>query len=173
MSPVWRERLKRWFSLEVIQAVVLILGVPSGLWTYYEAKQKERLEAEWMAYEKMDERYWMYERMAMEHPQLGVSDATVSDPALAKLVKPRGQLTPAEMVRERQMMIMLIAMYERAFILYADQSSELKARQWAGWENGLKRWAKEPNFREAWARIGVDFDAEYGKLVNKLMKQKS
>src|SRR5215213_10222471 len=145
-------------KLDFIKTLIIIFGVPVAIYTFADNKVKERQEAEWMAYEKMDERYWSYERLAMDYPQLAVSDVHVSDPELAKLTKPRDQLTPEERIHERQLMYMLIAMYERSFILYSDKSTTLKENQWAGWQNGLGRWCKSPAFREAWQHIGEDFD---------------
>lgn len=166
----WYEDKKLLAKLDLFKTLIVVFGVPVGLYTFADNKMKERHEAEWMAYEKMDDRYWTYERLAMDHPLLSVSDVHASDPALAKLAKPRDQLTPEERIHERQMMYMLIAMYERAFILYSDKSTDLKENQWAGWKNGLKRWCKAPAFREAWQHIGEDFDRRYQVYVNQLLQ---
>ena len=163
----WFQNKKVIAILDVIKTLIIICGVPVGIYTYATNKIKERREAEWIAYEKMDDRYWTYERLAMDYPSLAVSDVHASNPELAKLAKPREQLTAEERIHERQLMFMLIAMYERAFILYSNQSTELKANQWAGWENGLKRWCKSPAFKEAWRQIGEDFDRQYQAHVNK------
>jgi hypothetical protein len=155
---------------DTIQFLIVVIGVPVGLYNYIEAKNKDREDAEWLAYEKMDDRYWTYERLAMDHPFLDVSDAGASDNTVSALLKPRNDLTSAERINERQFMLMLISMYERAFILYADKSTTFKAEQWNGWDSGLNRWIRKPVFIEAWHAIGTDFDTRFQNHVNDLMK---
>jgi hypothetical protein len=166
----WYQKKKLAAFLDVLKTLLVICGVPIGIYTYATNKIKERHEAEWQAYEKMDDGYWTYERLAMDYPRLNVSDVHASDPELSRLTKPRNQLTPEERIHERQLMYMLIAMYERAFILYSSQSTALKEAQWEGWENGLQRWCGTPAFREAWQHIGEDFDKHYQEHVNAVIK---
>jgi hypothetical protein len=165
------EKLVARFKLvqDTVQTLIVVIGIPVGLYQYIEGKNKDRADAQWMAYEKMDDRYWTYERLAMDHPLLDVSDAGGSDPGLAALLKPRDRLTPEERIQERQFMLMLISMYERAFILYADKSTDFKTEQWNGWESGLSRWIRKPVFLEAWRAIGGDFDTKFQSHVNGLM----
>ena len=169
----WYQDKKLIAFLEMVQKLIVIFGVPIAIYAFVAEKNKERAEREWIAYEKMDERYWAYEQLCMDYPQLNVSDAGASDPALAKLMKPRDELTSDERIRERQLMFMLIAMYERAYILYSDQTTEFKKRQWSGWENGLKRWVTEPQFREAGKQLGEDFDTQCQSFIAPMLDAKS
>jgi hypothetical protein len=166
----WYARKQVTAALALLQQLIVIVGVPVGVYTYSVSKTKEREAAERATYEKLDDRYWTYESLALRHVGLDVSDAGVSDPALERLLFPRNSLSAEQRIVERQLMLMLIAMYERAFIMYADQSTEFRAEQWAGWDNGLKRWCRRMSFTEAWQHIGEDFDTKFQVHVNELIK---
>jgi hypothetical protein len=157
--------------LAFIQPVIIVAGVPVGIITYIITKQIERRNAESATYEKLNDRYIMYEGLALRYVGLDVSDAGVSDENLTKLLVPRNQLTSQQRIQERQLMFMLIAMYEQAYVNYADKSEDFKQEQWRGWVNGLKRWCRRVSFRQAWARLGEDFDIGYQDFVNKLLRE--
>src|SRR5260221_6585285 len=101
----------------------------------------------------------------MTHPGLDVSDAGASDPTIGALLTDRTKLSSTDKIIERQLMCLLIAMYERAYIRYADQTDDFKREQWSGWLSGLTRWCQRDSFRSAWAAIGRDFDARFQTLV--------
>jgi hypothetical protein len=165
----WYQNKKGIAFLALLQQLIVIIGVPVGLYTYWDNKQKERKEAQLATYEKLDDRYWSYEGLALRHVGLDVSDAGVSDEVLGKLLVPRNKLSSEQRIQERQLQFMLIAMYERAFIMYSDKTDDFRKEQWVGWDNGLRRWCKRESFREAWAHLGVDFDGLYQEYVNKLL----
>lgn len=168
-SEAWYQNKKLLAFLALVQQFIVIVGVPIGVYTYWSNKLKERNEAQLATYEKLDDRYWTYEGLALPYAGLDVSDAGVSDEALSKLLLPRDKLSPQQRIHERQLLFMLIAMYERAFIMYSDKTDQFRKEQWAGWDNGLKRWCRREGFREAWAHLGEDFDGLYQDYVNKLL----
>ena len=167
----WFQDRKLHDALELVQKLIVVFGVPIAIWNYTDERAKEREAREWTAYEKMDDRYWTYERLAMDFPRLNVSDAEASDSALAALTVERSKLTPEDRLHERQLMFMLIAMYERAFLLYRDETTEFRTKQWSGWNEGLKRWTRAPGFLAAWRVLGGDFDESYQAYVNDLIEQ--
>jgi hypothetical protein len=165
----WYQNKKLMAILDLIQKITVAVGIPIGIYTYWTTKNKESHEAELATYEKMDDRYWSYQRLCMEYPQLDVSDATAEDSGLAKALKPRDKLTAEERLRERQIMYLVLATCERAFLLYADKSSEFKKRQWDGWEASIRRVAAKPSFREAWAAGGFGFDTSFQKYIHDIV----
>lgn len=169
VKEAWYQNKKLVAALALVQQVIVILGVPVALYTYIDTKSKERTESQLATYEKLDDRYWTYEKLALEHVGLDVSDAGTSDEGLSQLLIPREKLTPNQRIQERQLLFMVIAMYERAFIMYSDKTDDFRSAQWTGWANGLKRWCKRQGFRDAWMMLGTDFDRAYQKHVNDMM----
>lgn len=165
LQEAWYENAKLRAFLDLVQKLVFIFGIPVGIYTFFDTHDKERRDRERSTYEKLDDRYWDYMKLSMNNPQLHVTDAT-NDPVMRKFAKDRSQLTPNERIKERQIMYLLIAMHERAYVMYHDQSSVFKKQQWDGWQNALQRWLDQDGFLEAWRQIGEDFDADYAKHVN-------
>ena len=154
--------------LGLIQSAFVILGVPAGIYTYWATKKKDRYQAELAIYEKLDERYWTYQQLCMAHPQLDVSDVTSEDPDLAKALKSRDQLTIQERLLEREIMYLVIALAEHAFLLYKDSSSRFQERQWKGWDDWIRRLASKPSFHEALGAGGSGYDTEFEQYINGL-----
>ena len=154
--------------LGLIQSAIVILGVPVGIYTYWATKKKDRYQAELTIYEKLDDRYWTYQQLCMAHPQLDVSDVTSEDPALAKALKPREQLTIEERLLEREIMYLVIALAEHAFVLYKDSSTRFQERQWKGWNDWIGRLASKASFHEALGAGGSGYDTEFEEYINSL-----
>jgi hypothetical protein len=125
------EKLMKFF--EFFEKFVFIVGIPLSIFTYYSTNEKERKEREFTEYNKLDEEYWTYEAMCTKIPLLGVSDATQADTSLAKYIIADSLLSPEQKVVQRQMMGLSISMYERAYLMYCDESSALKTLEWEGW----------------------------------------
>lgn len=55
----------------------------------------------------------------------------------------------------------LISVFERAYLMYHDQSTVIKERQWLGWEEYIESYCKRDNFRNSWHISGEEFDSEF------------
>lgn len=166
MARSWYESKKLNAALDLIQKVAVVAGIPIGIYTYWATAAHERREAEIATYEKLDDRYWAYQRLCMDHPHLDVSDVVAEDKELAKVLKPRDKLTPEERVRERQILSLFYSMCERAFLMYADKSEAFKKRQWAGWDAWIRRQIGRPSFRDAWAPGGNGYDTSFEAYIS-------
>jgi hypothetical protein len=155
--------------LDFLQKLAFAIGIPVSIYTYILTYQKEREDAEYFIYDKMDEKTWDYEKLAMQYSELGLSDAVVQDTTLLPF-KPDSLFTKKEKLISRNLMYLIISMYERAYIMYSDGGSGFKQRQWVGWEQGMKRWVANEQFQKTWIVRGVDFDSNFQKYVNDLME---
>ena len=160
-------------TLDIIQKLIVVLGLPFAAVGYFEvkkkeqsAREKEQHAREIATYTQMDDRYHAYVSMCLNYPHLDVSDAANSEVTLTNALTPRDKLTSKDKIRERQLMFDLFAMYERAFVLYSDVSTAFRQQQWTGWEVSLTRWFTRDSFREAWEVGGRDYDTEFQKYIN-------
>jgi hypothetical protein len=147
--------------LDIAVAVVNLIGVPVGIVLYLLTKRRERREREYGTYNSLDEKYIDYLKMCIQHPNLDVFD-------LAKInYKP----TPELHWQELQVFSILIAILERAFLMYKDKSRATRAAQWTGWDAYAKDWASRRNFHAAWDKIKGQFDAGFEKYMASLLSQ--
>ena len=156
--PPELKQLKDW--LDVASAVVVAIGVPIGLIRYFFAVRKEQHDREYGTYNALDEKYLSYQKMCMENPALDIFDVPDAAPAA---------LTPAQAKQEVVAFTMLFSIFERAFLMFQDQSTEIKRNQWAGWESYIQSFCARANFRAAWVASGATFDARFQAYMQQLM----
>lgn len=169
-KPFWENKTINGI-LDFLQKLVFAIGIPLSVITYISDIQKDREEHEFFVYDSLDKKYWEYEMFASHHPQLGLSDAVVTDPELQKHIKPDSLLTTDEKVISKQLAYLLISMYERAYLLYATSNKKQRRDQWKGWEEDLKDWLKIHRVRSLWSKHGNEFDERFENFVNGLLKQ--
>lgn len=138
--------------LESLSYLAILLGIPVGIYQYLRAKRKEQIDREYGTYNALDEKYLEFQRICFEHPQLDVFD--IRDGTSSVLDQPQKK-------QELIAFTILFSIFERAYLMYHDQSTTVKERQWLGWEEYIESYCKRENFRNAWCISGKTFDSEF------------
>jgi hypothetical protein len=146
--------------LDVVVAIVSLVGLPVAIVLFFLNKRRERLDREYGTYNALDEKYIEYLKLCVEHPDLDVFDLPSSSRT--------ERLGPQR--RELQIFAVLIAILERSFLMYRDKSRSVRAAQWSGWEAYIRDWATRPNFRRAWRRLSGEYDRSFENFMNALFK---
>lgn len=149
---------------ELLSYVATALGVPLAIAAYLRAKSRERREREYAAYHAIDEKYLDYLRMCVEHPQLDLYYLPLEQGA---------DLSAEEKIQQHAMCEILIALLERAFLMYRDQATEIKRAQWEGWNAYMHDWARRPNFRALWPELGEQFDEDFFRHMSSIIVEES
>jgi hypothetical protein len=153
------QTVKDW--IELISSCVVLFGVPLGLYQYYKTKRKEQIDREYGTYNALDEKFLEYQTCCLDHPQLDVFDVPDASPA---------QLTSEQKKQELIIFTMLFAIFERAYLMYFDQATEIKERQWTGWNEYIRSFGRRANFKSAWQASGATFDKEFEKYMQDAMR---
>ena len=138
--------------LEIINKLVVILGLPLAYFQFIRTKRKEKRDREYGTYNALDEKYLEFQKLCLQHPYLDVYDIPDPNP---------GELNEEQRKEELILLTMLFSIFERAFLLYSDQSSAIKRRQWIGWDDYIKSYCKRENFLKAWEISGNTFDTNF------------
>lgn len=146
---------------ELASYVVIILGVPAALYQYRRKTLREQQDREYGTYNALDEKYLEFVRLCFEHPQLDIFDIPDAQPAPA---------TPKDQKQELIAFTMLFSIFERAYLMYADQSSRIKQRQWSGWLEYITEYCMRENFRRAWRISGNTFDTTFQEFVEGVIR---
>jgi len=146
--------------LQIAAYVINILGFPLALYIFFKEKKKERYDREYGTYNALDDKYIHYLELCFKHPDLDIFDIPLDN---------KTERSPAQERQERIMFTILISILERAFLMYKDQSTKLKRRQWTGWIEYMKDWSKRANFRKEWQNLGTQFDSDFVNYMNKLI----
>ncbi len=128
---------------EFLSYLVTVLGLPVAVVTIWrelraervnEAKEIEQREDE--IYVALSQQYSSLLEAALAHPELDALDGSSS-----------ADLTPKQRRRQAICYEMLLALFERAFILlYEDAPTGQGGRRWGSWADFFSYWLKRPDF---------------------------
>lgn len=150
------------FYIDILSKLMVILGFPLAYIQYRRTKRKERRDREYGTYNALDEKYLEFQRLCLNYPHLNIFD--IPDDSLPPPTK--------EQVREELILFtMLFSIFERAYLLYSDQSSAIKKKQWVGWDSYIKSYCERENFINAWKISGSTFDTDYEHYMIENIRQ--
>jgi hypothetical protein len=148
--------------MAMLANIATFLGIPIALVVFFREKKRERLDREYGTYDALDQKYIEYLELCLKHPDLDVFDIELKSKKL---------LTPKQQRRELILLTILISNLERSFLMYQDQSSKLKRKQWSGWSTYIREWCRRENFRAAWQVVGDQFDSDFTRFIESTIKQ--
>src|SRR5581483_4136258 len=149
MSP-----LTELFSFATLSAVV------SWVVRYYVDTRRQQTARDYEAFDALDEKFLMFQRMCMAYPELDVFDVPDANPT---------PLTPQQKKQEIVLFTMLFAIFERAYLMYHAQTKKIMQRQWEGWKQYMEQFVGRGNFREAWKVSGQTYDSEFTDFMEGLL----
>src|SRR5687768_10589259 len=117
--------------LELASYIVVVLGVPLGLYQYYRATVRERQEREARVYDAVSASYLDFQRTCLQYPYLDVFDIPDSSPA---------PLTPTQQKEELIAFSILFAIFERAYLLHLQNKTAITHAQWRGWDQHVRNY---------------------------------
>jgi hypothetical protein len=147
--------------LESLSYIAILLGIPVGIFQYYRAKKREQLDREYGTYNSLDEKYLEFLNLCFQYPHLNIFDIRDQSPS---------RLDNQQIKQELIAFTILFSIFERAYLMYHDQSTETKRKQWSGWEEYVGDYCVRENFRSAWSISGKTFDMDYQSYMEKRMK---
>ncbi len=150
--------VKEWF--ELLSYAATIIGIPLAILIYYNDKIKERKLKEKEALFTGHSLYVDYLKICLENPGLKIYNTSYNE----------NEFTPAEK-KELIIFEILFTYLESTFLYYEDQSDNIKRKRWNGWVNYIKDFAEEENFRKAWELTNGQWDEDFMKLMNSIIKK--
>lgn len=152
--------LEDWSHIATIAAG---FSVPLALAAFVLDQKKQKAERELQAYLHSSREYRDYLRLCIENNDLHTYDY------MADRSK---EFTPDKRRRRMAVLDVLVSTMETAYFLYQDESTELKRKQWEGWEQYIADWCSRPDFRQAWKEyLGYQYDKNFLATVNAIMER--
>src|SRR6201988_1329907 len=111
---------------QIIYYVAMSITGPLAVIAYLKVKETERLEKEYKTYDELDNRFFEYQKLALEYYDLDILDVPNNVPSLA-FDKKRKQ----EMVAYA----ILFSLFERAYLMFSQQTEGFQLRQGSGWKH--------------------------------------
>lgn len=149
-------------TLDYLVKFAQLIGIPVGIIVYGVNKRRERIDREYGTYDALDQKYIDYLKLCLVNPDLDVADIPKS-----------GEVTLTAEQSHKQMIMfsILLAIMERAYIMYRDKSGSIRQEQWSGWDAYIRDWLKRENFAAAVPLLAAEFDAGFCEYLGQLPKQ--
>jgi hypothetical protein len=142
---------------QIIYYLTLSIAGPLALIEYFKAKKRERLANEYKIYDELDNRFFEYQKLALEYYDLDILDVPNDDPSLS-FDKKRKQ----EMVAYA----ILFSLFERAFLMFDHQAEAFQLRQWSGWKHFLNDFIRRESVRTAWQLSKGTYDTDFQRFMD-------
>lgn len=143
---------------ELLSYVVTVVGLPMAIIVYLVEKRQERLNDEDDVYERLSRNYQDFLQLALDHPDLKLLSQTHTP-----------NLTPEQEERMQAIFAMLIALFERAYLLLYDKRLKGKElRRWRSWEDFMQEWCEREDFRNALPGLIRGEDPEFADYIKEL-----
>jgi hypothetical protein len=137
---------------QIIYYITLSIAGPLALFEFLKARKADRRANEYKIYDELNDRFFEYQKIALEYYDLDILDVPNNDPSLA-FDKKRKQ----EMVAHA----MLFSLLERAFLMFYQQEDQFRLRQWSGWKHYLNDFIRREAVRSAWRTSRATYDTDF------------
>ncbi|HVK15079.1 MAG TPA: hypothetical protein VM597_40445 [Gemmataceae bacterium] len=137
---------------QIVYYITLSIAGPLALIEYFRVKTRDRLANEYKIYDELDNRFFEYQKIALQYYDLDILDVPNNDPSLG-FDKKRKQ----EMVAYA----ILFSLFERAFLMFHHQAQAFQLRQWSGWKHFLNDFIRRESVRTAWQLSKGTYDTDF------------
>jgi hypothetical protein len=143
---------------QITYYLALSIAGPLALIVYLVERKANRQEREHKTYDELDNRFFEYQKLALEYYDLDILDVPNSDPSLS-FDKKRKQ----EMVAYA----ILFSLFERAFLMFSNEGKEFRLRQWSGWKYFLNDFLRRESVRTAWQLSKQTYDTNFQAFMER------
>ena len=125
--------------LEIASFVVTVIALPFAVWVFVAEQRKERENEEEEAFHHLSDAYNDFLKVVLDNADLQLrSSAALPNP------------TPEQNERMLVIFDMLIALFERAFLVaYKDEMNPTEQRRWNSWDDYMREWCRREDFHNA------------------------
>ncbi len=153
--------LEKW---EMAYYVVTLLAVPFAVIVFYLEQVRERLNDQEEIYQRLSDEYADFSRLLIQNSDLQLMSKTAEKIAL----------TDEQLERQKIVFDILIALFERAFILvYEDKMNKQTQRLWASWDDYMRFWCARRDFRDSLPELLTGEDPDFGVYIRKIANSHS
>ena len=152
-----------WGSMEDWSYLVTVVGLPFAILIYVFDKRRERENDEEEIYQELSQAYAEFLKLVLRNADLGLRSN--AGPAV---------LTPEQEERRLLLYDILIALFERAYILcYEEGMDRAHQRRWASWEDYMREWCRRPEFRSRLPQLLEGEDADFAAHIRAIADQEA
>ncbi len=146
-------------SWETASYIVTVFGFPLAIAVFVLEQRKERENEEEESHQILSDAYAEFLRIVLDNPDLRLRSRALLE-----------SLTPEQSERRLLIFDMLVALFERAYLLaHTREEGTKRARRWRNWEDYMMDWIQFPEFAEALPDLLRGEDPEFADFARSLL----
>lgn len=149
---------------ELLSYIVTVIGLPLAILVFIWEQRRDRQQEEEEIHQRLSDEYTNFMKLVLENADL-------------RLLQRGGQpldLSPEQLERRFALFNILVALFERAYLLVHEDAMPGKARRmWQSWEDFMREWCRRPEFRAALPEMLEGEDPEFAKHINVLAAEEA
>lgn len=146
--------------IDLLANLAALLGIPIAILLYVTDRKKDRQQQEYLTYSSLDDKYIDFMKLLVANSDISFFDLKAFE-------------IDAFPIEKRNRLVALFEIFfsilERAYVMYSDQPSKIRKKQWIGWLDYIKISAAGEGFQKMWAEIGEGFDTDFYRFMNNLI----
>jgi len=148
--------------MELLSYAVTVIGLPLAIYVFLVEQRKERSNEEAETYQRLSDEYNDFLKLVIEN----------SDLQLLGREDIETELTPEQLERKQAVFGILVALFERAYILVYDENMNKQQRRlWQSWEDYMREWCRRRDFREALPELLEGEDPDFARHIYRLVER--
>jgi hypothetical protein len=149
--------------LQVLAHITTICGIPLAIFLFLHDRKKDRMIRENETFDSLDEKYTEFMLLGFENP--GV---------ISEILSPKlKNYNAAQIQRQKALLGVLFSLFERTYVMFEDQESDFRQRQWEGWVRFFQSYSSGAVFRREWEITGNQFDCNFQVFMDELLNMKA
>jgi hypothetical protein len=144
--------------VQIIFYLSLSVSGPLAVYEYLKARKMDRQAQEYKVYNELDNRLFEYQKLALQYADLDILDLPSKD-ATRALDKKRKQ----ELIAHA----MLFSLFERAYLMFNNQTTLFKDKQWSGWKLFLDELLHRKSVQSAWQLSKHTYDTDFQSFMER------
>ena len=123
---------------ELLSYLVTIIGLPMAIIVFIYEQRKDRQNDDEEVYQRLSDEYTTFLKLVLEHADLHLLRSAPNLPPL----------NDEQMERKFLLIGILVALFERAYLLvYDDVMNKQTRRMWQTWDDYMREWCRREDFR--------------------------
>lgn len=148
---------------ELMSYVVTVIGLPLAIYTFWQEQRKERENEDEETYQLLSDAYNDFLKLVLENPDLQLRSRRAAP-----------SLTDEQKERRQVVFEVLIALFERAYLLaYDDKMNEKQRRRWNSWVDYMRDWCRRPDFCAMLPQLLEGEDPDFVKFIQQLSDEEA
>jgi len=142
--------------------VVTVIGLPFAILVYLLEQRRERKNEGEEIYQRLSDEYREFLKLVLDNADL----------QLLRQRGPAAALTEEQNERKQAIFGILIALFERAYLLvYEERMDRQTRRLWQSWEDYMRDWCKRDDFRALLPSLLEGEDDEFREHITRIANE--